>query len=68
MTWFQVHWFGCCLVVTCTVSRATTILCNLVIGALRIAGHVNLAAGIRHHARDTTRPLAILGITCGHIA
>jgi hypothetical protein len=29
------------------------------------AGAVNLAAALRHHARDPARPLAILGITLG---
>jgi predicted transposase YbfD/YdcC len=38
---------------------------NLVIGALSRAGPINTAAALRHHARDTTRPLATLGITCG---
>jgi predicted transposase YbfD/YdcC len=36
---------------------------NLVIGVLCRAGPVNLAAALRHHARDPTRPLATLGIT-----
>jgi predicted transposase YbfD/YdcC len=36
---------------------------NLVIGALSRAGPVNLAAALRHHARDPARPLATLGIT-----
>jgi predicted transposase YbfD/YdcC len=35
---------------------------NLVIGALSRAGPVNLAAALRQHARDPTRPLATLGI------
>ena len=38
---------------------------NLAIGALSRAGPVNLAAALRHHARDPRRPLAILGITLG---
>jgi predicted transposase YbfD/YdcC len=38
---------------------------NLVIGALSRAGPVNLAAALRHHARDPIRPLATLGITYG---
>jgi predicted transposase YbfD/YdcC len=38
---------------------------NLVIGALCRAGPVNLAAALRHHARDPRRPLATLGITIG---
>jgi hypothetical protein len=34
---------------------------NLVIGMLSRAGPVNLAAALRHHARDPARPLATLG-------
>ncbi|MFG1748488.1 ISAs1 family transposase [Micromonospora chalcea] len=36
---------------------------NAAIGALRTAGITNIAAANRHHARDSTRPLALLGIT-----
>jgi hypothetical protein len=35
---------------------------NLVIGVLCQTGPVNLAAALRHHARDPRRPLATLGI------
>ncbi|MCX4458101.1 ISAs1 family transposase [Streptomyces sp. NBC_01340] len=35
---------------------------NAAIGALRITGVTNIAAANRHHARDSTRPLALLGI------
>ena len=35
---------------------------NLAIGALCRTGPVNLAAALRHHARDPARPLATLGI------
>jgi hypothetical protein len=38
---------------------------NLVIGVLCRAGPVNLAAALRHHARDPARPLATLEITLG---
>ena len=38
---------------------------NLVIGVLSRAGPVNLAAALRHHARDPARSLATLGITLG---
>jgi predicted transposase YbfD/YdcC len=38
---------------------------NLVIGALCRAGPVNLAAALRQHARDPTRPLATLEIPLG---
>ncbi|RKN22154.1 hypothetical protein D7147_05460 [Micromonospora musae] len=36
---------------------------NAAIGALRLTGVTNIAAANRHHARDSTRPLALLGIT-----
>jgi hypothetical protein len=35
---------------------------NLAVGALRLAGHPNLAAALRHPGRDPARPLAILGL------
>ena len=38
---------------------------NLAIGILSRAGPPNLAAALRHHSRDPTRPLATLGITRG---
>jgi predicted transposase YbfD/YdcC len=38
---------------------------NLAIGALSRAGPVNLAAALRHHARDPIRPLTTLGISLG---
>ena len=40
-------------------------LCNLIIGLLSRAGPVNVAAALRHHARDPVRPLATLGIPLG---
>jgi hypothetical protein len=43
--------------------RAMATLRNLAIGALRLTGHTHIAAGLRHHARETTRPLTTLGIT-----
>jgi hypothetical protein len=42
--------------------HVTATLRNLVIGMLSQAGPVNLAAALRHHARDPARPLATLGI------
>jgi hypothetical protein len=36
---------------------------NLVISLNRLNGEVNIAAALRHHARDTTRPLTLLKIT-----
>jgi predicted transposase YbfD/YdcC len=38
---------------------------NLAIGVLSRAGPVNLAAALRHHARDPARSLTTLGITLG---
>ena len=38
---------------------------NLAIGTLSRAGPVNLAAVLRHHARDPAQPLATLGISLG---
>jgi hypothetical protein len=38
---------------------------NLVIGVLSRAGPVNLAAELRHHARDPRRSVATLGISLG---
>lgn len=48
---------------TGTAPRAMASLRHLAIGALRLAGHTGIAASLRHHARDATRPLATLGIT-----
>jgi hypothetical protein len=36
---------------------------NTAIGLLRLAGYNNIAAANRHHARDSNRPLNLLGIT-----
>jgi predicted transposase YbfD/YdcC len=36
---------------------------NLAITALRLSGVTNIAAALRHHARDTSRPLATYKIT-----
>lgn len=44
--------------------RALATLRNLAVGILRSCGQVNIAAALRHNARDATRPLALLGITC----
>jgi hypothetical protein len=38
---------------------------NLVIGVLSRAETVNVAAALRHHARDPYRPLVTLGISLG---
>jgi predicted transposase YbfD/YdcC len=42
--------------------RVMASLRNLAIGILRLAGSTNIAAALRHTARDVTRPLALLGI------
>ena len=46
-----------------TGAQVMACLRNLVIGVLGRAGPVNLAAALRHHARDPARSLATLGIT-----
>lgn len=43
--------------------RVMASLHNPAIGILRSRGHTNVAAGLRHNARDATRPLTLLGIT-----
>lgn len=48
---------------TGTAPRAMASLRNLAISALRLTGATNIATALRHMARDTTRPLALLGIT-----
>jgi predicted transposase YbfD/YdcC len=50
---------------TGTAPNAMAVLRNLVIGVLSRAGPVNVAAALRHHARDPRRPLATLGISPG---
>jgi predicted transposase YbfD/YdcC len=47
---------------TGTAPQVMAALRNLVIGVLSRAGAVNLAAALRHHARDPARPLATLEI------
>jgi len=47
---------------TGTAPRAMASLRNLAIGALRLIDQTNIAAGLRHHARDANRPLITLGI------
>ena len=43
--------------------RTMAALRNLAIGALKTAGHPNIAAASRQHARDATRTIATLGLT-----
>ncbi|WP_239096863.1 transposase [Streptomyces sp. SID11385] len=40
--------------------RIMAALRNTVISLLRLAGHHNIAAALRHHARDTDRPINVL--------
>jgi hypothetical protein len=47
---------------TGSLPRVMASLRNLAIGALRLTGHPNLAAALRHNGRDPARPLAILGL------
>ncbi len=42
--------------------RAMATCRNLAIGVLRTAGVKNIAAALRHNARDPRRPLALLGL------
>jgi DDE family transposase len=48
---------------TGTGPQVMAALRNAAIGALRVTGTTNIAAANRHHARDSARPLALLGIT-----
>ena len=47
---------------TDSAPRVMASLRNLAIGALRLAGWDNIAEGLRHHGRDTTRPPTALGL------
>jgi predicted transposase YbfD/YdcC len=47
---------------TGTAPRVMAGLRNLAISVLRLTGHTNIAAGLRHTARNHTRPLTLLGI------
>ncbi|MEV6116365.1 ISAs1 family transposase, partial [Streptomyces sp. NPDC052109] len=42
--------------------RAMATCRNLAIGALKLAGAVSIAAGLRRNARDPHRPLELLGL------
>ncbi|MGW0779109.1 ISAs1 family transposase [Streptomyces sp. NPDC002835] len=48
---------------TGTAPRAMATWRNLAIGALHLAGSANIAASLRHNARNASRPLALLGLT-----
>ncbi|MFD9515495.1 hypothetical protein [Streptomyces mirabilis] len=47
---------------TGTAPRAMASLRNLAIGTLRLTDQTNIAARLRHHTRDASRPLITLGI------
>lgn len=47
---------------TGSAPRAMATWRNLAIGALKIAGVTNIAAGLRRNARDPLRPLTLLGL------
>ncbi|MFF7882523.1 hypothetical protein ACH40F_11110 [Streptomyces sp. NPDC020794] len=47
---------------TGTAPRAMASLRNLAIGTLRLTDRTNIAARLRHHIRDASRPLIALGI------
>lgn len=66
----KVHWVrdvtydeDRCQIRSGTGPQVMAVLRNAPISALRTAGFSNIAAANRHHARDTSRPLALLGIT-----
>jgi predicted transposase YbfD/YdcC len=66
----KVHWVrdvtydeDRCQIRTGTGPQVMAALRNAAIGALRTTGVTNIAAANRHHARDSARPLALLGIT-----
>jgi hypothetical protein len=44
--------------------RVMATLRNLAIGAIHLTGLTSIAATLRHHGRDPTRPLTLLGIGC----
>ncbi|MGW4482887.1 transposase, partial [Amycolatopsis sp. NPDC004368] len=47
---------------TGTTPRVMATLRNLTTSALRLTGHTNIAAGLRHMTRNPTRALTLLGI------
>ena len=65
----RLHWVrdvtfneDACHIRTGNAPRVMAGLRNLAIGALRMAGHNNIAKGLRHIGRDYTRALTLLGI------
>ncbi|WP_233219539.1 hypothetical protein [Micromonospora sp. RP3T] len=66
----QIHWVrdvtydeGRSQIRTGTGPEVMAALRNAAIGALHLKGVTNIVAANRHPARDSTRPLALLGIT-----
>jgi predicted transposase YbfD/YdcC len=51
-----------CQVRTGNTAQVMATLRNVALNALRQAGHTNIAAALRHHARDPIRPLTLLNI------
>jgi predicted transposase YbfD/YdcC len=51
-----------CRVRTGNAPRILAGLRNLILSLLRLDGTTNIAAALRHHARDTRRPLHLLGL------
>ncbi len=51
-----------CQLRTGNAPRAMATWRNFAIGALRVAGAKNIAASLRHNARDSRRPLRLLGL------
>ena len=51
---------------TGNLPHTTASLRNLAISVLRLTGHANIAAALRHSGRDPTRPLALLSIPIPH--
>jgi hypothetical protein len=41
---------------------------GVAISALRLSGHTNIAAALRHHARDPIRPIQLLEPSTGDFA
>lgn len=65
----RLHWVrdvtfneDACRIRTGNAPRVMASLRNLAIGALRMAGHNNIAKGLRHISRDYNRALTLLGI------
>ena len=51
-----------CLALVTGSPQVMAAIRNLVISLHRLAGATNIAAALRHHARDASRPLQLLKI------